>query len=67
MYRPITAARQLTVGRVGAIGVRPPRKCSGRQSVIHLRCLSLGRLAAAAQRSSLVQRETLHEDQDPAT
>ncbi len=45
----------------------PPGTCSGRQSVIPLRCLSLGRLPAAAQRSSLVQREALHEDKDPAT
>jgi hypothetical protein len=59
---------QLTVGRVGAIGVwyawdvqRPA------QSVILLRCLSLGRLPAAVLRSSLVQREALHEDQDSAT
>ncbi len=45
---------QLTVGRVGAIGAR---HAAAAQSVIPLRCLSLGRLPAAVRRSSLAQRE----------
>jgi hypothetical protein len=49
---------QLTVGRVGAIGVRPAWDVQWPpQSVILLRCLSLGRLPATAQPSSLVQWE----------
>ena len=45
---------QLTVGRVGAIGAR---HAAAAQSVIPLRCLSLGRLPAAVRRSSLAKRE----------
>ena len=59
---------QLTVGRVGAIGVRPAWDVQRPPSPSSC-CVASpwDRLLAAAQRSSLAQREALHEDQDPAT
>jgi hypothetical protein len=57
-------AGQLTVGRVGAIGVWDAQ---GRPVRHPLRYLFLSRLPGAARRLSLARREALHEDQDPAT